>query len=599
MGIWNMGVGASGGSSGGSGTPGRDGVSPIVELTRNDDSVTLKVTDAEGEKTAVIYDGKKGDPGDSGTSVVDYNAYGLPVLNLNGDVSTMTKDNAVDLTYVYGDRSGTASVKWQGSSSLSYPKKNYTIKFDNAFEAFDGWGEQKKYCLKANYIDHSHARNIVSAKLWGQIVKSRKFAEILLDIGKITGLLVAINGTNKNNKISISEDGVLTNNSSAYSDGYCVFDGVTFEPGDYVVSFEYYNPQTMETDPNACINICFYADGGTAASTRVRKTFDERQEWGSYSGTFTVTKSGAKLSVQHEGDATLRSNAGYQFRNIKVVRSNGASADLSVLAELPNGGAIDGFPCIIKLNGGFHGLYTFNIPKDGWMFGMGNGQKEAIVCADTHSNPTKFKELATMTTADFDLEYAPDKDNAEWVKTSLNTLISAVMNSDGTDLDTTVAQYLDWQSAIDYYILVVLIRGEDMTDKNYLLATYDGTKWFFSAYDMDSTYGLTWDGKKFSPATSGIVVSSYANSHRVMELIKNHKADALKARYDEIRKAIMSEDKVAVEFLNFVGAIPTPVFVEDVKRWPTIPSTAASTVNQILNWYRMRIAVIDKEIDSM
>ena len=107
-------------------------------------------------------------------SKFDASAYGLPILYLTGDTTGMSKDDAVTLNYVYGERSGSCTLKWQGSSSIGYPKKNYTIQFDNAFEAVEGWGEQKKYCLKANFIDHSHARNVVSAKLWGEIVKSRE-----------------------------------------------------------------------------------------------------------------------------------------------------------------------------------------------------------------------------------------------------------------------------------------------------------------------------------------------------------------------------------------------------------------------------------------
>ena len=102
-----------------------------------------------------------------------YYNYNLPVLYLYGDTSTMSKDVKVTLNYNYKDLTGSCTVKWQGSSSLRYPKKNYTITFDQKFEAKTGWGTQKKYCLKANYIDFSHARNVVSARLWGQMVKSR------------------------------------------------------------------------------------------------------------------------------------------------------------------------------------------------------------------------------------------------------------------------------------------------------------------------------------------------------------------------------------------------------------------------------------------
>ena len=393
----------------------------------------------------VTYTKKETSSGDDGEYKFDLVAYGLPMLYLTGDTALMTKDNAVTLNYVYGDKSGTCTCKWQGSSSISWEKKNYTIKFDNEFEAVEGWGAQKKYCFKANFIDHSHARNVVNAKLWGQIVKSRD-----------------------------------------------------------VVPTE--------------------------------------------------------------------------------------------LADLPNAGAVDGFPCVIMLNGEFYGLYTWNIPKDGWMFGMSDDTlQQAILCADTQNDACGFKALATLD-GDFDLEYVADEDNADWVVTSLNALINACMNSDGTDLDTTVAQYLDWDSAIDYYIFTAMVGGNDMVRKNYLLATYDGVKWFFSAYDMDTTYGLNWRGDGFNSSKGYPSIRDY--NHRVMELINAHKKDELKARYTQLRNTVLSEDNLYLMFSNWASGIPRTILEEDARKWPTIPSTAISNTAQILNWYRMRCAMMDKIVDS-
>lgn len=380
---------------------------------------------------------------------IDINEYNLPILSLTGDISGMDKDNAVTLNYVYKDLSGTCDVKWQGSSSLTYPKKNFTIKFKEEVVMQESWGSHKKYCAKANFIDYTHARNVVNAKLWGQIVKSRS-----------------------------------------------------------------------------------------------------------------------------TGNAKLNS--------------------------LPNGGAVDGFPIIITINGEFQGLYTMNIPKDGWMFGMGSGTNEAIVCADNHVPATQFKALATLAgdKADFELEYVSDEDHAEWVLPSLNTLINAVMNSDGKDLNTTIAQYLDWESAIDYYIFTVMLGGGDMTDKNYLLATYDGEKWFFSAYDMDTTYGIDWDGKKFFSPNESIRVHSYATIHKVMELIKTYKMYELKQRYQALREGILSEYNVNTMFYNFMAGIPRPILEEDARKWTTIPSTNVNDVHNILTWYQARCKIIDTEMDS-
>lgn len=376
----------------------------------------------------------------------DPTPYNLPILHLTGDTALMTKDNEVTLNYTYGSRGGTCTCKWQGSSSLMWAKKNYTIKFDNAFEAVEGWGAQKKYCFKANFIDHSHARNLISAKLWGQIVKSR-------------------------------------------------------------------------TTANETLN------------------------------------------------------------------------------ALPNAGAVDGFPCVIMLNGEFHGLYTWNIPKDGWMFGMsGITQQQAILCAEGGAGSPQFKADATLN-GDFDLEYASDDNATGWVLPSLNRMINACINSDGSDLDTTLAQYIDWDSVIDYNIFTAMLGGNDMVLKNYILATYDGVKWFFSAYDMDTTYGLNWKGDGFNSSGGYPTITDY--NHRAMELVRTYKKDALKARYTKLRNTVLSEDNLYLLFSNFAAGIPRTILEEDARKWPTLPSTTISNTAQILNWYRMRCAKMDALVASM
>ena len=427
------------------------------------------ITIKNGSKGSTGSKGDKGDTGATGSAgkdgkdySFDPTVYGLPVLRLTGDISPIkvSKDNTVTLSYVYGERSGSCTLKGQGATSYKMAKAfvdagkagkfNYTIKFDTAFEAAEGWGVQKKYCLKANWIDHSHSRNVVSAKLWGAIVKSR---------------------------------------------------------------------------------------------------------------------------------STANAN----------------------LSGLVNGGAVDGFPIVIMLNGAFHGLYTFNIPKDGWMMGMVEDatKTQALLGANEHLTATQFKGESAGNDADFELEFVSDEDNADWVTPSLNRLINACINSWGGDLDTTVAQYLDWDSAIDYYIWVVICKGTDMVDKNYLLSTFDGTKWHFTAYDMDSTYGLSWDGSGLTRAVSNESFEECASTHRVFELIKRYKTNALKARYNELRSNILSETRICQYFENFAWAMPSPVLLEDVKLYPTILGSGVNGIDQIARWVRQRLEQVDKWVNAL
>ena len=387
------------------------------------------------------------------TRIVAMNGYFLPTVYFTGDISTMTKDDKVTLNYTYGERSGTCTLKWQGSSSLAYPKKNYTVVFDNAFEAADGWGEHTKYCLKADWIDFSHCRNVCSAKLWGEIVKARTTS-----------------------------------------------------------------------------------------------------------------------------DLTAR------------------------LSALPNGGAIDGFPCFVVINDEWQGIYNFNIPKDGYMFGMGSGEREAILCANNGTNSNFNGEV--VFDRDFELEYHSDTFPESDVLASFNTLVNAVMNSDGTDIDTSIAQYLDIDSAIDYYILTVILRGIDIIGKNAIFATYDGVKWFMSAYDLDSTWGLYWDGSKFIEAAYNdkddwSIISFYRNTHKLFKLLYTYKKPEIVARYKELRASLISPSYIEKLFRNYAKNIPHSAFDAENALWKDRPSTGANNVEQIIQWYSERIKWVDAEIAEL
>lgn len=104
----------------------------------------------------------------------------IPKLYFEGDITQMLEKSDVrSISFEYRAEgqvlSGFAELKVQGTSSLLYDKKNYTIKFYEDAEHSQklkldlGWGEQSKYCLKANWIDRTHARNIVTARLVTQI----------------------------------------------------------------------------------------------------------------------------------------------------------------------------------------------------------------------------------------------------------------------------------------------------------------------------------------------------------------------------------------------------------------------------------------------
>lgn len=109
----------------------------------------------------------------------------IPIVTITGTLYSTKADGDANVVITY--KSSTleftdyAKAKVQGDSSQYYPKKNYTIKLfsdsnrsKKSKRIFRDWDkERNKFVLKANWIDHSHARNIVNARLWSQVMKSR------------------------------------------------------------------------------------------------------------------------------------------------------------------------------------------------------------------------------------------------------------------------------------------------------------------------------------------------------------------------------------------------------------------------------------------
>ena len=107
----------------------------------------------------------------------------IPKLSFNGDVTSMSKTTYCTLDFTYRSNTmcyyGKAKLKWQGSSSLSHPKKNYTIRLlekdgkTKKYINFKGWGRQEKFVLKANYVDSLHLRNLAGARIAYDMITSR------------------------------------------------------------------------------------------------------------------------------------------------------------------------------------------------------------------------------------------------------------------------------------------------------------------------------------------------------------------------------------------------------------------------------------------
>ena len=262
-------------------------------------------------------------------------------------------------------------------------------------------------------------------------------------------------------------------------------------------------------------------------------------------------------------------------------------------------GAVDGFPIAVYINNKYWGLYTFNIPKDDWMAKMPKKSKNKYAIIDTTWTPQGAFKAETNFKDQMELQFCSTKDS-QWAMDSVNELIRAVLAHYDTvdNFNQAVSPLLDIDSAIDYYIFSVLVDNDDGIFRNYLLQTFDGKKWYFAAYDLDSIFGRTPDFLEHMPAKSdtndwrdhGVTFENVTNANRLMyQLWKFYKDEILK-RTKALVDGVMSDSAVDTAFVDFVRHIPLKAFDAELDVWPYTPNTSVDNVNRIGRWYMQRVA---------
>ena len=284
----------------------------------------------------------------------------------------------------------------------------------------------------------------------------------------------------------------------------------------------------------------------------------------------------------------------------KVVQSR---SDYDTLPEelknSPNHGAIDGFPVRVYVNGEYNGLYTWAIPKCDWMVGMNSANANHVLLSAEFNdngdvnyqyNPCNFNTLWDGNKNYFDVEVG--KNSPELVS-SLNSVIEAIINNDSVALE----QSLDIKSAIDYFIFQEIILGTDGLAKNMLLATYDMSKWYLSAYDMDSTFDLDWNGKILGYYDSDMPDEPYNNRYSsLLSYIRGNYWDDYLDRYIELRKSVLSYSSIIEEFEKYINIYGEDVYIQDTAIYPDIPSVTSNTLKSLRIFVRDRLEYLDEDI---
>lgn len=282
-----------------------------------------------------------------------------------------------------------------------------------------------------------------------------------------------------------------------------------------------------------------------------------------------------------------------QSRNIVSARiAAKVQAKYNVFTNTPHNGTIDGFPIEIYNNDSFLGIYTWNIPKDDWLWNIDDkDEKQYTIETESHKEATKFNENITEFDEEvFDVEAGTKSDAA--LKHMQDT-ITFVKDSSDEEFKEHFKEYFDFDASLNYIVCYYYFGAVDNLSKNMQLVTYDGKKFYPSLYDLDTTYGAYFDGSRKDTYD---ITFSYGESvlwYRVVTLFQNEVAQ----RWFELRKDIFTKEATMKEFRDFYNSIPEESWKKEKEKWgeDKLPGFGLDQIEEFLNF---RIKYIDMIMEN-
>ncbi len=269
-------------------------------------------------------------------------------------------------------------------------------------------------------------------------------------------------------------------------------------------------------------------------------------------------------------------------RNVVTAKLAGqVQRKYGLLNDAPNNGAVDGFPIEVYINERFHGLYTMNIPKADWQFGMNEKNvNHIVICGENWTDPVLFNAIPT----DFEgwsVEVGAESDET---LAKIQRLVSFVKDSTDEEFKADFEQYFNLDSTLNYYIMLNYCWMPDNVGKNMLLATYDGMVWYPSLYDLDTTWGPDWTGTELNNYENSLMwVENSVLWSRMGKLFKKEIAE----RYFELRSSVLEPNYVYSLFEDFYNSIPKEVLDRETEKWDTeetpIPGFPISQIKDYLD----------------
>lgn len=277
----------------------------------------------------------------------------------------------------------------------------------------------------------------------------------------------------------------------------------------------------------------------------------------------------------------------------------------------------DGFPIIItwiNSNTGeetWMGVYAWNLKKSKEVYFCDKKNTENIILDGTVNTSTLFggtinwsafeirnpKNLIDTNGNKYDgdnpKELSETDKNSKKVKDHLTRLSGVVAALKANNTKETFEQYFLPQTFIDYYLVSQVLFNHDGFGKNWIWATYDGLHWTPTLYDVDSIFGMYWNGIYVIPNSDN---STILGIPQCLGLDKLY-SDEISERYKELRdKGIFSVDNIVKLLNSWINKIGYSNIEKEFKTYSQTPSYRDSHISK--NWKLLEYSTSLNDYDS-
>ena len=274
--------------------------------------------------------------------------------------------------------------------------------------------------------------------------------------------------------------------------------------------------------------------------------------------------------------------------------SRPSAVDLSTYYQSQAFGEMQGFFVEVYINGVDNGLYTFNTNKNAVIFNMDPSNPNHIAIEDSSSGhePAGLFNVDSDSLDGANFKPITPKKVTTAMQTAFNKFLTFVNSSTDSDFLANAYNTIDINAAIDNYLISEALFIYDTQDKSLLYLTYDAKYWIPTLYDLDSGDGIDFTGNLHTNYQSPNDFNKNHLNARILKLFH----DRVVARYQYLRKTILTPDHIVELFKNHVNSISSYYFDNDRKIWPNIPSSYTNTIEYMQYFIINHMNYIDTQI---